>query len=287
MEDPGPSITNSSIEIASRIRSVRARVGLTRKQLAAASDASERYLATLEAGAGNPTVDKLIAIASALNVAPAELLPLGGERDAEMARLVAQVRRAPSKQLREAMSFLGRSFSYGGDKAGRIALIGLRGAGKTSLGEALASRLGVPFFEISKEVERRYGGSISVMMEINGPGTLRRFEAEVLEEIFNGQDAAVIAAPGAIVSSSELFGQLLRSAWTVWLEATPEDHMHRVMAQGDLRPMAGNRAAMDDLKSILAAREAEYARADVRLNTSAQDFDATLERLEAAVRARI
>lgn len=286
MADSDSPIFAASNEIAGRIRSTRARAGLTRKQLAAASDASERYLATLEAGNGNPTVDKLMAIADALNIAPAELLPLGGERDPEMAKLMSQIRRMPTDRVREAMNFLGRSASQGGEKAGRIALIGLRGAGKSSLGNALADRLGVPFFEISKEVERHYGGSISVMMEINGPGTLRRFEAEVIDEIISQQEVAVIAAPGAIVSSSELFNQLLRSAWTVWLEATPEDHMQRVVAQGDLRPMAGNRAAMNDLKNILAAREADYARADFRLNTSLQDFDATLELLEVAVRSR-
>jgi XRE family aerobic/anaerobic benzoate catabolism transcriptional regulator len=287
MTEQAPSFSNASREVGSRIRSARARAGLTRKQLAAASDASERYLATLEGGGGNPTVDKLIAIADALSLAPAELLPMGGERDAEIARVMGQLRRMPADRVRETMNLLGRASSAGGDKAGRIALIGLRGAGKSTLGQALAERLAVPFFEVSKEVERRYGGSISVMMEINGPATLRRFEAEVIDEIVGHQRAAVIAAPGAIVSSSELFEQLLRSTWTIWLEATPEDHMQRVVSQGDLRPMAGNRAAMNDLKSILAAREADYARADARLNTSAQNFEATLDLLETAVRSII
>ncbi len=272
-----------SSEIAQRIRSARARVGLTRKQLATASRASERYLATLEAGSGNPSVEMLVAIAEALSVAPAELLPMGGERDAMIAGAVALLRRLPPEGVREAMAHLGRPADGTGEKARRVSLIGLRGAGKSSLGQALAERLGFPFVEISKEVERRYGGSVTLMMEMNGPAALRRYEAAVLDEIISQYEAVVIAAPGAIVSSNTLYDQLLRSSWSVWLEASPEDHMQRVVAQGDLRPMAGNRAAMNDLKTILAAREADYGRADARINTSAQDFERTLDLLEAAV----
>jgi XRE family transcriptional regulator, aerobic/anaerobic benzoate catabolism transcriptional regulator len=275
----GSSEKGSSVDIAQRIRSTRARVGLTRKQLAVASNASERYLATLETGAGNPSIDMLEAIADALNVAPAELLPMGGERDPLIARIAMQLRRMPNDRVREVLAYIGKPSESLGDKASRISLIGLRGAGKSTLGAALAERLGYPFFEISKEVERIYGGSIAVMMELNGPATLRKFEAQVLDEIIGKNEAAVIAAPGAIVSSPALYEQLLRSSKSIWLQASPEDHMQRVMAQGDLRPMAGNRTAMNDLKAILAARESEYARADVRLDTSAQDFTATLNLL--------
>jgi XRE family aerobic/anaerobic benzoate catabolism transcriptional regulator len=269
----------ASADIAQRIRSARARVGLTRKQLAAASDASERYLATLETGAGNPSIDMLEAIADALNVAPAELLPMGGERDPLIARIAMQLRRMPTDRVKEVLAYICKPSESPGDKASRISLIGLRGAGKSTLGAALADYLGYPFFEISKEVERVYGGSIAVMMELNGPATLRKFEAQVLDEIISKNEAAVIAAPGAIVASPALFEQLLRSSKSIWLQALPEDHMQRVMAQGDLRPMAGNRTAMNDLKAILAAREAEYARADLRLDTSAQDFATTLSLL--------
>jgi XRE family transcriptional regulator, aerobic/anaerobic benzoate catabolism transcriptional regulator len=280
MAKPAPAPFKGSLEIAQRIRSARARAGLTRKQLATAARASERYLATLEAGKGNPSAEMLLAIAEALNIALAELLPMGGERDFAVSQAAAQLRRLPPEGVREMLTWLGGPGQRKGEKAGRIALIGLRGAGKSSLGQALAQRMNVPFFEISKEVERRYGGSIAVMMELNGPGTLQRLEAEVLEEILSSNPAAIIAAPGAIVSAAGIYERLLQSAWTVWLQASPEDHMARVVAQGDLRPMAGNRAAMNDLKSILAAREADYARADMRLDTSAQDFAATLNLLE-------
>jgi XRE family transcriptional regulator, aerobic/anaerobic benzoate catabolism transcriptional regulator len=271
-------------DLAQRIRSARARIGLTRKQLATASQASERYLATLETGGGNPSVEMLIAIAEALNIPPAELLPMGGERDQLTANAAMQLRRLSPERIRDVMAQIGRPVEGSVDKAHRISLIGLRGAGKSSLGRALADRRGCAFVEVSKEVEKRYGGSISVMMEINGPATLRRLEAAVLEEVIAKNEAVVIAAPGAIVSSAALFEQLLQSTWTVWLEASPEDHMQRVVEQGDLRPMSGNRAAMADLKSILAARQADYARADARIDTSAQDFAATLDLLDVTTR---
>lgn len=273
----------ASQEIARRIRSARARAGLTRKQLAAASSASERYLAKLEAGTGNPSVEMLFAISEALNIAMADLLPLGGERDGGTSQAAAMLRRLTPERLQETLGFLRQIGAISGEKARRIALIGLRGAGKTSLGSALAERLRVPFIEISKEVERRYGGSIAVLLEINGPVALRRYEAEILEQIVAEHEAAVITAPGAIVSESAVYDRLLQSHWTIWLEAAPEDHMQRVVAQGDLRPMSGNRAAMADLRSILAAREPEYHRADARLNTSAQGFNATLNALECLV----
>lgn len=274
---------NGSLEVAQRIRAARARTGLTRKQLAAASGASERYLATLEAGTGNPSIEMLLAIADALNVAMAELLPMGGERELAVSQAAAQLRRLSLERVREASVWLGEPVKDRGEKARRISLIGLRGAGKSSLGKALAERLSVPFFEISKEVEKRYGGSIAVMLEINGPAALRRYEAEVLEDILGKNETAVIAAPGAIVSTGSLYDKLLQSTWSVWLEANPEDHMQRVMAQGDLRPMSGNRTAMNDLKSILSARQADYARADARIDTSAQNFARTLTLLESTI----
>ena len=274
---------NGSLEMAQRIRSARARTGLTRKQLAAASGASERYLATLEAGTGNPSIEMLLSIADALNVAMAELLPMGGERELAVSQAAAQLRRLSLERVREASVWLGEPVKDRGEKARRISLIGLRGAGKSSLGKALAERLSVPFFEISKEVEKRYGGSIAVMLEINGPAALRRYEAEVLEDILGKNETAVIAAPGAIVSTGSLYDKLLQSTWSVWLEANPEDHMQRVMAQGDLRPMSGNRTAMNDLKSILSARQADYARADARIDTSAQNFAKTLALLESTI----
>jgi XRE family transcriptional regulator, aerobic/anaerobic benzoate catabolism transcriptional regulator len=269
-----------SPEMAQRLRAARARAGFTRKQLAAAAGASERYLAHLEAGTANPSVEMLINLGNALGIAVADLLPMGGERDRALSDAAQILRRLPRYRLDEAIEWLSQPSGGSGGKAGRISLIGLRGAGKSSLGTALATRMSVPFFEISKEVERRYGGTIGVLLEMNGPGALHRYETDVLEEICHQNTRAVISAPGAIVSNGALYDQLLGTSWSIWLQAKPEDHMDRVVAQGDLRPMSGNRAAMNDLKAILAAREGDYARADACLDTSAQDFNATLDALQ-------
>jgi XRE family transcriptional regulator, aerobic/anaerobic benzoate catabolism transcriptional regulator len=276
---PDQDAPGGSYEIARRIRSARARAGFTRKQLASSSGASERYLAHLEAGTGNPSVEMLLAISDALGIAMADLLPLGGERDGQVAQAAQLLRKLPPERISDALAWLGKRPAGSVGKARRIALVGLRGAGKSTLGKALAERLEVPFFEVSKEVERRYGGAIGVLLEINGPSALRRYEAEVLADICRQNPAAVIGAPGAIVADGKLYDQLLESFWSVWLEASPEDHMNRVVAQGDLRPMTGNRTAMNDIKSILAAREPDYARADARLDTSAQGFGSTLDLL--------
>ncbi len=272
-----------SQDMAQRLRAMRARSGLTRKQLSASAQVSERYLAHLEAGTGNPSVQVLISLADALDISVAELLPLGGEREPTLAEAAQALRRLPRTRVVAAIDWLGQPLAEPGGKAQRISLIGLRGAGKSSLGKGLAGRLGVPFFEISKEVERRYGGTIGVLLEMNGPPALHRYEADVLDDICRDHAQAVIAAPGAIVSNGPLFDQLLSASWSVWLQASPEDHMNRVIAQGDLRPMTGNRGAMADLKTILAARQADYARADMSLDTSAQVYDATLDALEAMV----
>jgi XRE family transcriptional regulator, aerobic/anaerobic benzoate catabolism transcriptional regulator len=276
-----------SPEMAQRLRAARARAGFTRKQLAGAAGASERYLAHLEAGTANPSVEMLINLGNALGIAVADLLPMGGERDRALSDAAQILRRLPRYRLDEAIEWLSQPSGGAGGKAGRISLIGLRGAGKSSLGTALATRMSVPFFEISKEVERRYGGTIGVLLEMNGPGALHRYETDVLEEICHQNTRAVISAPGAIVSNGMLYDQLLETSWSIWLQAKPEDHMDRVIAQGDLRPMSGNRTAMNDLKAILAAREGDYARADVCLDTSAQDFNATLDALQIISRSLV
>jgi XRE family transcriptional regulator, aerobic/anaerobic benzoate catabolism transcriptional regulator len=274
-------------EVGARLRSARSKAGLTRKQVATASGASERYLAHLEAGTGNPSVEMLLAIAGALHVAVADLLPQGGERSKERALAANILRRLPRDRLDAVIDWMQKPAMPSSGKANRIALVGLRGAGKSSLGSALAARLHMPFFEISKEVERTYGGAVSLLIELNGQSALRRYEAEVLEVLCRENAAAIIAAPGGIVADGPLYDTLLASTHTIWLEARPEDHMSRVVAQGDLRPMSGARGAMEDLKSILAARSADYGRADATLDTSKQNFERTVDRLESIAHALI
>jgi XRE family transcriptional regulator, aerobic/anaerobic benzoate catabolism transcriptional regulator len=277
----------NSVEVGQRIRAARAKAGVTRKQLATASGASERYLAHLEAGTGNPSVDVLSAIGDALDMAMADLLPLGGERGELEERAANLMRRLPTDKLQGVIDWMQRPLQVEGGKAKRIALIGLRGAGKSSIGEALAKRMNLPFFEISKEVERVYGGAIGLLIEMNGQAALRRYEAEVLEAICRDHQAAVIAAPGAIVADGPLYDSLLDSAHSIWLQATPQDHMDRVIAQGDLRPMGSGRGAMNDLQAILDSRAPDYARADATLDTSAQDFVRTVDKLEELVRTAL
>jgi XRE family aerobic/anaerobic benzoate catabolism transcriptional regulator len=266
-------------DVGARLRAARAKIGMTRRQLSAASGMSERYLAHIEAGTGNPTVAVLETLASALDLAPAELLPLGGERSEAREAAATVLRRVPEARLPELLSQMVNPGARDSSKAGRIALLGLRGAGKSSLGRALAERLDVPFLEMSKEVERAYGGEMRLLIELGGQSALRRYEHETWESFLAHHERAVIATAGGVAADPELFDRLLTTAHSIWLEASPEDHMQRVMAQGDFRPMASNRTAMEDLKAILQARSGEYARADARLNTSAQDFDRTVDRL--------
>lgn len=282
-EAPRPEEDGFS-EVGSRVRAARAKCGMTRKQLAAASATSERYLALIEAGAGNPSLGVLTTLADALGIAVAELLPLGGERSVTAMQASAMVRRLPLERLKALQSWVEGRGGEQAEKGHRIVLIGLRGAGKSSLGEELAHRLNMPFFELSTEVERAYGGDLGLLIELSGHGALRRYEAEAWEAIRSANQAAVIAAPGGIVADGPLYDRVLATAHTIWLQATPEDHMERVLAQGDFRPMASNRGAMDDLKSILEARAFDYARADARIDTSAQSFEPTLDALVRHVR---
>ncbi|HWU25071.1 MAG TPA: shikimate kinase [Rhizomicrobium sp.] len=271
-------------EVGVRLRAARAKIGMTRKRLAEISGTSERYLAQIESGAGNPSLGVLVALAQALDMAPADLLPQSGECNAAYAGAAYALRRLPEARLPALLAWIKHGGGAESAKGRRIALIGLRGAGKSSLGQALGERIQVPFFEISKEVERVYGANIGLLIELSGQNALRRYEAEAWEAICESHETAIVAVPGGIVANAPFYERLLTTAHSVWLEASPEDHMARVMAQGDFRPMASNRSAMEDLKAILRARGPEYARADIRLDTSAQDFAATLSALERTAR---
>jgi XRE family aerobic/anaerobic benzoate catabolism transcriptional regulator len=271
-------------EVGDRLRAARAKVGMTRRQLAVASGSSERYLAQIEAGVANPSLSVLTGLATALDLALADLLPKGGERSAAYMEAAAAVRRLPREGLEAFNRWIAKPPEVDLTRGKRILMLGLRGAGKSSLGHALAERLQVPFFEISKQVELAYGAEIGLLIELSGQAALRRYESEVWESITEKYDAAVIAAPGGIVADAPIFDRMLATSHSIWLKATPEDHMERVMAQGDFRPMASNRSAMADLKAILHARSGEYARADAQLDTSQQGFSETLNLVEAVAR---
>jgi XRE family aerobic/anaerobic benzoate catabolism transcriptional regulator len=267
--------------IGREVRRHRAKRGMTRRQLAEASETSERYLAQIESGAGNPSVSVLRAIALALDLPTSALLPEAGARTAELGTILDLLAQVPERELAPlAKEIAARVVSRAGaDRARRIALVGLRGAGKSTLGRMLAQHLGWPFIELDRRVEEEYGASIPDLIEMAGTATFRRHERNALERVIAEHDAAIITTAGGIVSNPETYAVLLRRAHTVWIKARPEEHMSRVMAQGDFRPMAQNRQAMADLVAILEARRADYARAEADVDTSGDAVEQSFAKL--------
>ena len=272
--------------IGSEVRRNRAKRGMTRRQLAQTSQTSERYLAQIESGAGNPSVSVLRAIAQALDLPCSALLPEAGTRTAALGAILDLLAQVPEGELPALAKEIASRVAVAGhaDRARRIALIGLRGAGKSTLGRMLAQHLGCPFIELDRRVEEDYGASIPDLIEMAGTATFRRHERSALDRVIAEHDAAIITTAGGIVADPETYALLLRRTHTVWIKAQPEDHMSRVMAQGDFRPMAQNReanstGAMADLVAILEARRADYARAQAELDTSGDAVEQSFAKL--------
>ena len=273
--------------LADRVREARARRGMTRKILARDSGVSERYLAQLESGQGNASVLVLSQIAQALNLPVADLLRDESDQSVELTLIQQLLKRLPAAKLAKVRAQLVRDYgSAYGARENRIALIGLRGAGKSTLGAALAKHLGVPFVELDHEVEAEAGTSLHEIFLLHGQAGYRRYERRALERTLEKNDRCVIATGGSIVSEPGTYDLLLSACLTVWLRAAPEEHMARVAAQGDYRPMAGNREAMDDLRRILAGRETLYAQADVTIDTAGRTVEQSLSGLVRAVQPR-
>jgi XRE family aerobic/anaerobic benzoate catabolism transcriptional regulator len=283
------------VALGERVRALRARRGMTRKATALAADVSERHLANLEYGTGNASILILLQVAGALQCSLAELIGDVTTSTPEWLLLRELLENRDDATLRRARVAVGQLLGTGGaNEAGgagkslarstRVALVGLRGAGKSTLGQLLATDLDYPFVELSREIEKFAGCSISEIQGLYGQNAYRRYERRALEEAIQIYPEAVIATPGGIVSDAATFNLLLAHCTTVWLKAEPEDHMKRVAAQGDLRPMAASREAMEDLKGILAGRAAFYSKAELQLNTSTQDQAATFGLLRQAVR---
>ncbi len=258
--------------LGDRVREARARRGMTRKILARDSGVSERYLAQLEAGQGNISILLLRDIARALDVPLEALVYDGPEPPIDLVHTTAFLRSLPSDELAQARTLLVEHFG-GVDLAarrGRVALIGLRGAGKSTLGAMLAERLEVPFLELDRLIEQESGVSLSAIFDLYGQGGFRRFERRCLDDVIERYPRFVLATGGSLVSEPATFERLLTMCLTVWLRATPEDHMQRVITQGDMRPMADNRESMADLERILTVREPLYRKADLTVDTSSQ-----------------
>ncbi|HYW57837.1 MAG TPA: helix-turn-helix transcriptional regulator [Polaromonas sp.] len=277
-------------ELGSRVRAWRARRGMTRKQLATDSGLSERFLADVETGKGNVSINSLEAAARALNISMIELLQ-DAPRPA-LARVHGMLGRLDDSQLDQAYALLGNTFGLG-DTLGReqrIALIGLRGAGKSTLGMKLAADRGVAFIELDREIEREAGTSMNEILLLHGQAGYRRYERRALFRIAEDHaDGVVMTTGGSIVSERETFDLLQSRFYCVWLKASPEEHMARVVAQGDMRPFDTTRGAtneaMEDIRRILASREALYARADAVVDTSARTLKQSLKDMERAVPA--
>lgn len=271
--------------LGARVREERARRGMALKTLARDSGVSIRYLILLESGKGNISIALLRKIAAALNTPVAELLRDEPADSVDLHLITEYLRKLKPESLPEVRRLLHAQFGGADDqrRAKRIALIGLRGAGKTTLGHRLADRLGVPFVELDNVIEREAGVSLGEVFALYDQASYRRFERQALNAIIRDHTNVVIAAGGSIVADASTFDYLLSCCYTIWLKASPEEHMTRVMAQGDFRPMAGNKGAMDDLRRILAVRGPLYAKADACVDTSRRSIDECFEALLAGL----
>ena len=273
--------------LGERVRALRARRGLTRKTVAQQAEVSERHLANLEYGVGNASILVLNQVARALQCPLAELLGDVTTSTPEwlmLREMLAGRDENALRRVREAVAQLLGTAGASPARSRRIALVGLRGAGKSTLGRLLAEDLGCPFIELSQEIEKFAGCSAAEIQALYGQNAYRRYERRALEEAIQLHGEAVIATPGGLVSDPATFNLMLSHCTAVWLQAEPEDHMKRVIAQGDMRPMAASQEAMEDLKGILAGRAAFYSKAELRLDTSAQPLAATFEALRRMVR---
>ena len=276
--------------LGERVRDLRSRRGLTRKAVAQAAEVSERHLANLEYGVGNVSILVLVQVAGALQCSLAELIGDVTTSSPEWLLLRELLERRDDATLRRVRVAVGELLGTGGGNPAhnpRVALVGLRGAGKSTLGQMLADDLGFPFVELSREIEKFAGCTVAEIQGLYGMNAYRRYERRALEEAIQIHPEAVIATPGGMVSDAATFNLALTHCTTVWLQADPEDHMKRVSLQGDLRPMAASREAMEDLKRILAGRAAFYSKAEFRLDTSARPLAPTFAALRELVRGAL
>jgi XRE family transcriptional regulator, aerobic/anaerobic benzoate catabolism transcriptional regulator len=279
---PAPRESDAYLRrLGERVRNLRHQRGMSRKVLAQHARVSERYIAQMEAGLGNCSIVLLRRIARAIGLPVTQLVQDGSEPPLDRILLTQFLDRLSQPALSEARDLLLRHFGEPADdlRSGRIALIGLRGGGKSTLGRLLAERLGVSFIELDREIESRSGASLSEIFDMFGQETFRRAEREALEDVLRDTRPFVMATSGSIVTDPGTLELLLSSCFTVWVRAEPKDHMHRVIAQGDMRPMANSTRAMEDLIAILHSRESLYAKAEAAIHTSGKSPTQNLNEL--------
>ncbi|MGJ5176102.1 helix-turn-helix transcriptional regulator [Bradyrhizobium oligotrophicum] len=285
-DDDGQSAAETDFldQLGQRVRRMRGLAGMSRKVLAEVSGISERYIAQLESGKGNVSIVLLRRIANAINAPLDDIIP-GGEPSQDWPVIRDLLKKASASQIAQVKELLAggpsaplrRTFSG-------IALIGLRGAGKSTLGRMLAERIGWSFVELNKEIERQNGLSVAEIIALYGQEGFRRMEQAALVQLLARNELMVLATGGGIVSEPVTFDLILNAFYTIWLKAEPEEHMARVRRQGDLRPMADDRSAMAELRNILASREPLYARANAVVDTAGLTVDAAAARLSDAVK---
>lgn len=266
------------LRVGERVRHARERKGIPRRVLSERSGVSPRYLAQLEAGAGNISIGLLQRVATALDH---RIEWLVGEDDpwSSDALKVADLFRSSDAARQKSVLDILDPAAEAGQRAQRICLVGLRGAGKSTLGALAAEQLGIAFVELNSEIEDHAGMPVSEVMALYGQEGYRNLEAQAISRIIATHDALILAVAGGIVAEPATYNRLLAHFHTIWLRTSPEEHMARVRAQGDERPMAGNPEAMEQLKSILTSREALYAQAEAQLDTTAQSQARSLEKL--------
>jgi XRE family transcriptional regulator, aerobic/anaerobic benzoate catabolism transcriptional regulator len=271
-------------QLGQRVRTMRALRGMSRKVLAKVSGISERYIAQLESGKGNVSIVLLRRVSNAMGAHLEDLLPAADPApDWQVFRDL--LRKATPSQIAQAKDVLaGHGASAHRASFAGIALIGLRGAGKSTLGKVLAKKIGWNFVELNKEIEAQNGLSIAEIIALYGQEGFRRMEQSALNQLLAQKEPMVLATGGGIVSEPLTFDLILSSFYTIWLKAEPEEHMGRVRKQGDLRPMADDRSAMAELRNILVSREPLYARASATVDTAGLSVDAAAARLVDTVR---
>ena len=264
--------------VGNQIRLTRKKSAISRRILSEKSGVSQRYLAQLEAGSGNISIALLFQIATALETNVQDLLIDTDVPQGDFQRFANLFHNATGDQKNRALEQLQQSVNSG-TKDNRICLLGLRGAGKSTLGQRLAEQIDTEFLELNRLIEDQGGMPIGDLIALYGQEGFRQLEKRALDTVLRTKQSVVLAVGGGIVSEAGTYQLLLESFHTIWLKALPEEHMERVRQQGDNRPMAGNPKAMDELRSILVDREGLYSRADALVDTSNRSPDSSLQDL--------
>jgi len=273
--------------VGERVRLERARRGMSRKSLSQASGVSERYLAELERGTGNASLLVLREIAAAMDLRVTDLASESPERPLDLTLAIQLIEQLPVSDLPEVRRILMARFGRpAASTKGRIALIGLRGAGKSTLGQEASKVLGIPFVELDREVERASGMDLADIFAVHGQVVVRKLELECLESVVDAHPRVLIAAGGGIVTSPEAFDLLLSSCFVVWVKAAPESHINRAVRQGFLKPAGTGRRALEEFKHVLEMRAPLYARADAVIDTTDKTAEEALSMLVRLVKER-